>query len=1125
MRRFLSLALLALFCLFANVAFASVTEGDVTYTTSGSTATVSSVSTSATGDLVIPETISDGAYTVTAVAEKAFYKCTGITTLTLPSTITSMGSTAIYGCTALTDIYCYAETVPECSGWLFSNMSSVSLNLWVPCGCKEAYENYTYKISSVAQNVWAPTSGPAVTVGEMACASDEEAVDIDYDNCSPEVNNEDAFELNKGEDATFTIAFTGAVKLDADNCYVNEGNGTHGSITLEGVSGTEDTDNEGYYTQWTITVSSDIIDTYGPEISIVIAGTDSNGNTLYADDGEYTTITYYYTLVSNEAVEILFDPESGSTVTELGKIKIYSTQGSVTYESYDSEIPVYKDGVELSDNDYFAWNDEDEDKDGYLIIVVNDGSWSADEGHITEPGTYTITFTAGMLAVGGIATTEDITVTYIIEGESNEESSEGTTTSDGIEITPAAGTVTSISSIRFAHDPIIITWDYNESNVQIVDANGNVVAKGYTDGYEEEYEGWNDDTAVTFSLDTEVTAAGTYTLKVPAGFFYLDSNYSTASAAIEVEYTIEGSDDSTGDEEVTAYGTSLGEMEVGTEDDKATYTASDTETSASYYVTYTPDADGTLYITSGTDYVVYSDAEGDNSLNGSWSGTTANYTLAAGTTYYIVFTTSKYDSSVNYTAWYVEMDTSVSYDFSVVSVTAADGTDLTSNITTEGKLDLAVLEDGMQMVINCTNASGYYLDIVFGTVGTEQYLTETSDRLTADENGNFTWTGGWDYSLVTGYTYPVVCTLYDAQHQGNVVAQATVLTLVGTSENTVSDVTLVSSDPAYNSSEDIEVSEGDDLVITLTFSDYVNITASINQGLYGSVTLTAEGTGTGDGNGNYTTWTVTIPASQLADDSYGGEITISISGKDANGKSLFDESGYSTFTYNYTIVSSEAEEVSVAFDPESGSTVDSLNTITVTGVVEDGTCTSLEYVSYDSSFPIYVDGSLSDYELYNDEDALSSDESDEDTNGNQPRDGEEETASTGAELVFSIVNVSDPYNEIWNTTITDAGTYTVTLPAGTFKVNNTVYDEDITLTYTIESTSNESGEGEGDENGNGSGEGDENGGTETGISAVQAAIADGAEVYTISGQKVTAPVNGVNIVKYADGSVKKILQK
>ena len=104
----------------------AATEGDYTYTTSGSplTATITSY-TGAGGDVTIPDTL--GGYpvagigyqafsgkvaltnvaipnSVTTIGVQAFYGCTGLTSVTIPNSVTSIGSQAFYGCTTLTSV-------------------------------------------------------------------------------------------------------------------------------------------------------------------------------------------------------------------------------------------------------------------------------------------------------------------------------------------------------------------------------------------------------------------------------------------------------------------------------------------------------------------------------------------------------------------------------------------------------------------------------------------------------------------------------------------------------------------------------------------------------------------------------------------------------------------------------------------------------------------------------------------------------------------------------------------------------------------------------------------------------------------------------------------------------------
>lgn len=63
-----------------------------------------------TGSITIPATASDGetAYTVTAIGYNAFYKCSGLTEITLPETIETIGEMAFIGCGNLESI-----TVPD----------------------------------------------------------------------------------------------------------------------------------------------------------------------------------------------------------------------------------------------------------------------------------------------------------------------------------------------------------------------------------------------------------------------------------------------------------------------------------------------------------------------------------------------------------------------------------------------------------------------------------------------------------------------------------------------------------------------------------------------------------------------------------------------------------------------------------------------------------------------------------------------------------------------------------------------------------------------------------------------------------------------------------------------------
>ena len=58
------------------------------------------------GNVVIPESVTynGNTYFVTSIDSYAFYKCSGLTSVTIPNSVTSIGNSAFYGCSSLTSI-------------------------------------------------------------------------------------------------------------------------------------------------------------------------------------------------------------------------------------------------------------------------------------------------------------------------------------------------------------------------------------------------------------------------------------------------------------------------------------------------------------------------------------------------------------------------------------------------------------------------------------------------------------------------------------------------------------------------------------------------------------------------------------------------------------------------------------------------------------------------------------------------------------------------------------------------------------------------------------------------------------------------------------------------------------
>ena len=88
-----------------NGIYYRIMNGDA-WVTYGSTGDLSENGTSYTGDVVIPEsiTVNDKVYNVTKIDNYAFIYCSGVTSITIPSSVTSIGDCAFLDCSSLSTI-------------------------------------------------------------------------------------------------------------------------------------------------------------------------------------------------------------------------------------------------------------------------------------------------------------------------------------------------------------------------------------------------------------------------------------------------------------------------------------------------------------------------------------------------------------------------------------------------------------------------------------------------------------------------------------------------------------------------------------------------------------------------------------------------------------------------------------------------------------------------------------------------------------------------------------------------------------------------------------------------------------------------------------------------------------
>uniref|UniRef100_UPI003FF0914D leucine-rich repeat domain-containing protein n=1 Tax=Prevotella sp. TaxID=59823 RepID=UPI003FF0914D len=78
---------------------------------------------------------------VTKIGESAFQGCSGLTSLTIPSSVTWIGREAFSGCSGLTSIYVYPENLPELGTDIFTGCNAQNCTVYVPKGTVDAYKS------------------------------------------------------------------------------------------------------------------------------------------------------------------------------------------------------------------------------------------------------------------------------------------------------------------------------------------------------------------------------------------------------------------------------------------------------------------------------------------------------------------------------------------------------------------------------------------------------------------------------------------------------------------------------------------------------------------------------------------------------------------------------------------------------------------------------------------------------------------------------------------------------------------------------------------------------------------------------------------------------------------------
>ena len=157
-----------------------------------------------TGEIVIPESVvyEDVTYTVTSIGSSAFFRCSGLTSITIPNSVTSIGSSAFSGCTGLTSVT-IPNSVTYIGNWAFSGCSGLT-SITIPNSVTSidygAFEN-----CSGLTSITIPRSVTSIGESAFSGCSNLKDVKIPVEDLSSFCNNSNVFFIYQKINKPFTL--------------------------------------------------------------------------------------------------------------------------------------------------------------------------------------------------------------------------------------------------------------------------------------------------------------------------------------------------------------------------------------------------------------------------------------------------------------------------------------------------------------------------------------------------------------------------------------------------------------------------------------------------------------------------------------------------------------------------------------------------------------------------------------------------------------------------------------------------------------------------------------------------------------------------------------------------------
>jgi hypothetical protein len=600
--------------------------------------TAAAISTSASGDVVIPSTVTYGGsdYSVTALADYCFYKCTSLTStgLATNSTVTSLGVLCFYGCTSLTSTglatnttltslgnnYCFYGCTSLTSTGLESNstVTSLSANCFNNCTALTSTGLATNStITSVSTYCFAHCT--ALTSTDLATNSTVTSIGVDsFYGCvrltsTGLATNSTVTSLEP--DCFFGTAIT-STGLATNSTVTSLGGECFGSCTSLTSTGLE--------SNTTVTSLSESCFIYCSSLTSTGLATNSTvtslGNYCFRSCGSLTGDL----IIPAQITSIGVDAFTGTNYTRIYLIgTALPTLGSSCFSFKAGQAVMYvpaafTGGTSVTDSTYtYATSDS-------TLVYKDPSTISSLTLNLTSSTTGTVSFTLSKAAT--VVITDSTGATLFSSSEAA-----GSNNVSLTNISSAATTLTLTTQCIYPSDTATASYNVSDTSSALVDIPIDISSATIEAMADQTWTGSAITPRPTVTLNGEILEEGSdYDLS------YTD-NTDVGTAAITI----------TGEGKYTGAISTTFRITMSSITD-ATFSKTDKKLYIGSALTPTPTLTlGSTVLTSGTDYTL---SYSDNATRGTATVTaagTGNYTDTASTTFEVVVL-----DDLDYTQWY-----------------------------------------------------------------------------------------------------------------------------------------------------------------------------------------------------------------------------------------------------------------------------------------------------------------------------------------------------------------------------------------------------------------------------------------------------------------------------------------